>query len=46
LTQEKILIKYFGNIGNYEGALRATIGTREINDKMVAVFENLTERQQ
>ena len=46
LTQEKILIKYFGNIGNYEGALRATIGTREINDKIVSVFENLTERQQ
>jgi histidinol-phosphate aminotransferase len=45
LTQEKILIKYFGNIGNYEGALRATIGTREMNDKMVAVFENLTKRQ-
>jgi histidinol-phosphate aminotransferase len=46
LTHERILIKYFGNIGNYKGALRATIGTREINDKLVSAFENLTERQQ
>lgn len=46
LTHERILIKYFGNVGNYKGALRATIGIREINDKLVSAFENLTERQQ
>src|SRR5919112_619886 len=32
LTHEKILTKYFGDIGNYQGAMRATIGTKEMND--------------
>jgi histidinol-phosphate aminotransferase len=37
--QEKILIKDFGNIGNYKGAMRATIGTKEMNDKLVSGLE-------
>ena len=39
LFEEKILIKDFGNIGNYKGAMRATIGTKEMNDKLVSVLE-------
>jgi histidinol-phosphate aminotransferase len=39
LFQEKILIKDFGNIGNYKGAMRATIGTKEMNDKLVSALE-------
>ena len=35
LFKEKILIKDYGNIGNYKGAMRATIGTKEMNDKLV-----------
>ena len=43
LSQEKILIKDFGNIGNYKGAMRATIGTKEMNDKLVSVLEKATK---
>jgi histidinol-phosphate/aromatic aminotransferase/cobyric acid decarboxylase-like protein len=39
LAQEKILVKYFGNIGNYKGAIRATIGTEEMNDKLISTLE-------
>jgi histidinol-phosphate aminotransferase len=40
IFQEKILIKDFGDIGNYKGAIRATIGTKEMNDKLVSILEN------
>jgi histidinol-phosphate aminotransferase len=43
LFEEKILIKDFGNIGNYKGAMRATIGTKEMNDKLVSVLEKATK---
>ncbi len=43
LFQEKILIKDFGNIGNYKGAMRATIGTKEMNDKVVSIIEQSTK---
>jgi histidinol-phosphate aminotransferase len=42
-THEKILIKYFGNIGNYKGAIRATIGTEEMNDRLISLLEKSTE---
>jgi histidinol-phosphate aminotransferase len=43
LFQEKILIKDFGDIGNYKGAMRATIGTKEMNDKLVLALEKATK---
>ncbi len=43
LFQKKILIKDFGNIGNYRGAMRATIGTKEMNDKLVSILEKSTK---
>ena len=43
LFQEKILIKDFGNIGNYKGAMRATIGTKEMNNKVVSIIEQITK---
>ncbi|MDQ6723971.1 MAG: histidinol-phosphate aminotransferase family protein, partial [Thermoproteota archaeon] len=42
LFKEKLLIKDFGDIGNYKGAFRATIGTKEINDKLVSIVEKST----
>jgi histidinol-phosphate aminotransferase len=41
LAHEKILAKYFGDIGNYQGAIRATIGTKEMNDKLISTLEEL-----
>jgi len=43
LFQEKILIKDFGDIGNYKGAMRATIGTKEMNNKLVLALEKATK---
>lgn len=43
LTHQKILIKYFGNIGNYKGAIRATIGTEEMNDRLISLLEESTK---
>jgi histidinol-phosphate aminotransferase len=42
LFQEKILIKDFGNIGDYKGAIRTTIGTKEMNDRLLSTIEQLT----
>ena len=39
MYDEKILIKNFGNLGNYKGAMRITIGSTEMNDKIISVFE-------
>ncbi len=43
LFQEKLLIKDFGDIGNYKGAMRATIGTKEMNNKVVSIIEQITK---
>jgi histidinol-phosphate/aromatic aminotransferase/cobyric acid decarboxylase-like protein len=43
LTHQKILIKYFGSIGNYKGAIRATIGTEEMNDRLISLLEESTK---
>jgi histidinol-phosphate aminotransferase len=43
LFKEKLLIKDFGNIGNYKGAMRATIGTIEMNDILVTTIEKATK---
>jgi len=42
LFKEKILVKEYGNLVNYKGAMRATIGTKEMNSKLVSILENLT----
>jgi histidinol-phosphate aminotransferase len=42
LFQEKILIKDFGNIGDYKGAIRATIGTKEMNYRLLSTIEQST----
>lgn len=39
MMDEKILIKNFGNLGNYRGAMRITIGDSEVNDKIISIFE-------
>jgi histidinol-phosphate aminotransferase len=39
MVDEKILIKNFGNLGNYQGAMRITIGNTEVNDKIISIFE-------
>jgi histidinol-phosphate aminotransferase len=39
MMNEKILIKNFGNLGNYQGAMRITIGNTEMNEKIVSIFE-------
>lgn len=39
MFNEKILIKNYGNLGNYQGAMRITIGNEEVNDKIISVFE-------
>jgi len=39
MMDEKILIKNFGNLGNYQGAMRITIGNTEVNDKIISIFE-------
>ncbi len=39
LFKEKLLIKEFGDIGNYKGAMRATIGKKEVNDAVVTTVE-------
>ena len=39
MVNEKILIKSFGNLGNYQGAMRITIGNTEMNDKIISIFE-------
>ncbi len=39
MMSEKILIKNFGNFGNYQGAMRITIGNTEVNDKIISIFE-------
>jgi histidinol-phosphate aminotransferase len=39
MNDEKILVKNFGNLGNYRGAMRITIGNTEINDKIISIFE-------
>jgi histidinol-phosphate aminotransferase len=39
MVDEKILIKNFGNLGNYQGAMRITIGNTEMNDKIISIFE-------
>ncbi|WP_148685223.1 pyridoxal phosphate-dependent aminotransferase [Candidatus Nitrosocosmicus hydrocola] len=39
MMNEKILIKNFGNLGNYQGAMRITIGNTEMNDKIISIFE-------
>lgn len=38
LLNNKILIKSFGDLGNYKGAIRSTIGNSEINDKIISIF--------
>lgn len=38
LFNNKILIKSFGDIGNYKGAIRSTIGPSEINDKIISIL--------
>jgi histidinol-phosphate aminotransferase len=42
LLEEKILIKGFGDIANYKGAMRVTIGTEEMNNKLVSILKNST----
>ena len=39
LLNEKILIKNLGDLGNYNGAMRITIGNTEMNDKVISVIE-------
>ena len=39
MIDEKILIKNFGNLGNYQGAMRITIGNTDVNDKIISIFE-------
>ncbi|ALI34957.1 Histidinol-phosphate aminotransferase 2 [Candidatus Nitrosocosmicus oleophilus] len=39
LLNERILIKNFGDLGNYNGAMRITIGNTEMNDKVISVIE-------
>lgn len=43
MGDEKILIKNFGNLGNYQGAMRITIGNTEMNDKIISIFEKLSK---
>lgn len=40
LFQEKILIKVFGDLANYKGAMRITIGTKEMNNKLISILED------
>ncbi len=41
LFQEKILVKEYGNLVNYKGAMRVTIGTKQMNNKLATILENL-----
>lgn len=43
LMEEKILVKNFGDLGNYKGAMRITIGTSEMNEKVVSTIERSVE---
>ncbi len=39
LVAKKILIKNLGKVGTYIGAIRATIGNPEVNDKLICAIE-------
>ena len=44
LFREKILVKGFGDIANYKGAMRVTIGTEEMNNRLISILESLTSQ--
>jgi len=41
LAEQGILIRKLGKIGNYEGCLRVTIGTKEMNSKFLLAIRDL-----
>jgi histidinol-phosphate aminotransferase len=44
LAKREIQVKMFGNIGKYEGCIRVTIGTREMNDMFLESIRSTLER--
>jgi histidinol-phosphate aminotransferase len=43
LSIGKILVKSLGKVGSYSGAIRATIGNPEVNDKLISAIERAVE---